>query len=470
MKKPLLFLYVVLFFVFFIRGFLFLDPDFGWHIRNGELMLTQGLIRTDPYSYTMPQFSVVSHEWLTDVVWFVLYSKFGLWAITFVWAFLPLMFLFLLTKGFKKKNLLITVLAAGVIFPFYGNRPQVLGWIFFALVLQNNLNRILPIIFLLWANLHGSFAAGLALLGIVLIARFFTRKLTKYDLLISGLCVLATLINPFGLDTWREIWSSVMDQQLRWRIGEWGPAIFSFQPLFLFFVVFVVIFVLRYRKKFTLESLAVFGFFLVQAIGSLRHIPLFVAASMPILLQGFSFLEKEISHPEGKKRLKNALHWLFIFITVLTVGFSVFVLQETISEDYYPSQAIAYIREHRVQKNIFSHYNWGGYLIWKLPEKKVFIDGRMPSWREGEVPSAMDEYLAIINGEHHFKTAFAKYEVDTVLWPKSAANTTFSSWVNSLSQTFFDFTSVPYNFLIDLERNKWKKIYEDDTAVIYTSP
>src|SRR5437870_1663221 len=63
----LLFVVLISFSYFWLRGTLFLDPDFGWHVRMGNLILASGIPATDPFSYTMSSYPFGDHEWLTNI-------------------------------------------------------------------------------------------------------------------------------------------------------------------------------------------------------------------------------------------------------------------------------------------------------------------------------------------------------------------------------------------------------------------
>ena len=83
MKIPIakiIILLVSLFFLLIIGYFTtlnWLDPDFGWHLKTGELILERGVPKIDWYSFTMPDFLWIDHEWLTDVFIFKINSLFG---------------------------------------------------------------------------------------------------------------------------------------------------------------------------------------------------------------------------------------------------------------------------------------------------------------------------------------------------------------------------------------------------------
>jgi hypothetical protein len=139
---------------------------------------------------------------------------------------------------------------------------------------------------------------------------------------------------------------------------------------------------------------------------------------------------------------------------------------------FYPAKAVVYLRENLPQGNIFSDYGWGGFLIWQLPQKKVFVDGRMPSWRFNppnlfESPSAYDEYLKIVNWEIPYQDAFKKYDIDTVLFP-----TKESSLTNLLEEKLRNLETKlgkdkkDYNFIEEIKKDGWLEVYRDRTAVI----
>src|SRR5258708_1095243 len=73
-------LFIFLFAFFVLHAMVTQDPDFGWHIQFGRLITTTGTIPlTDQYSYTMPSYHFVDHEWGMDVLLAFFYDRFGRW-------------------------------------------------------------------------------------------------------------------------------------------------------------------------------------------------------------------------------------------------------------------------------------------------------------------------------------------------------------------------------------------------------
>src|SRR3989344_3864269 len=59
--------YMLALILFWTRAIVFLDPDFGWRLKSGELILKTGIQYKDPFSYTMPSFPYVDHAWLQSL-------------------------------------------------------------------------------------------------------------------------------------------------------------------------------------------------------------------------------------------------------------------------------------------------------------------------------------------------------------------------------------------------------------------
>jgi hypothetical protein len=89
----------------------------------------------------------------------------------------------------------------------------------------------------------------------------------------------------------------------------------------------------------------------------------------------------------------------------------------------YPSIAVSYLQVHGCAGgNIFNDYNYGGYLIWKLPSQPVYIDGRMPSWRSSNGQKYLSNYFNILNHPETYHYAFQRYNIRCSLLEKMPEN------------------------------------------------
>jgi len=83
------------------------------------------------------------------------------------------------------------------------------------------------------------------------------------------------------------------------------------------------------------------------------------------------------------------------------------------SEVQLPCRAIEKMKDKT--GNVFNTYEWGGFLIWQLPNTKVFADGRMPAWQDeqGRYPYAV--FLNIIQAQPGWDEELKKYGTDYLL-------------------------------------------------------
>ena len=160
------------------------DGDTGWHIRNGELILsTHTITRVDPFSSTMQGKTWYAWEWLYDAVIARLHGWYGLNGVVFGSAFViavtfSLMFILAHARGGSLVGtVLLSLLAITASSIHFLARPHILSWLltlFWFHLLDSSESTPsggtkllwLPPIMLLWVNVHGGFVVGFVLLGI----------------------------------------------------------------------------------------------------------------------------------------------------------------------------------------------------------------------------------------------------------------------------------------------------------------
>lgn len=458
--------------LFSLKGYLTLDPDFGWHLKMGQLITSSGIPATDPFSYTMAHFPFVDHEWLTNIFINFTYNHIGQVVLAIVFGIIATLslFLFLPKSTNPKFKYFLLILATATVLPFGGIRPQVITWFFLALLIrfQNKYRFLLPLFFLIWANLHGGFTIGLAVLTVILITKSIRlKKIDLTDLAILITSGLATLVNPYGLKLWGEIISTQTDPNLRWRIAEWTPSLFAFNFPFIFLACLSGTLVFKYRKKYLWEELVIYLAFLIEAILSVRNVPLFTIIALPLTFNAFSHLSQKIGKVQkGSQRLQKSLNYALVVAVLILVSQIFFDFRSALNQNnFYPARAVSYLKNNLPSGNIFSDYNWGGYLIWQLPEKKTFIDGRMPSWRYTDCPpnescNAMQDYLDITRGKKDYLPFFDKYQIKTVLASTPQEPGPFDKIAKLFQKTSsFDLTS-------QLVKDGWHEVYRDNVSDI----
>lgn len=495
----------ILFFLFVFKANWEVDPDFGWRLRSGWLYLSQGIPKNDPFSYTMPSFPWVDHAYLISTLFglgYLIFGKLGLSLFVSIEALLALFVSVNLSKRLISKktifgdnsllkkinpNYISLILGTQIVFLPFGIRAQITSWLMLSLFLliyfsdafYRKWKMLIPFFFFVWTNLHGSYLLGLMLYLLMIVVRSIElRKYLWNDYIILLLSVILVNVNPYGISLWREVWSSVSDNSLRFRISEWQPAIFSFSLTFYFFMVLSIGMVIKNYKKFKTEALVIYIFLLSQSLLSRRHIPLWILIAIPMTSIGIWYFYNEIkASKESVKRFNASYKFIFALTTCLAFGQffldvrSSSAVQETA---FYPVDAVNFLKTNPNEGNIFSSYGWGGYLIWKYPEKKVFSDGRMPSWKfnapNDEENSAFDTQYEIQLGKKDYKEIFAKYEIDTVLWTPDQ-KLDFMEYLRLKGKTFVNTLGIKqdedYNFTQSLLNDGWKIRYKDSISVIY---
>jgi len=507
-KNKLLLLFLVMYFAFvtfFLKGFYSIDPDFGWRYRVGELIYKSGIPKNDPFSYTMPSFPFVDHSWLFSLLVFITYSVFKNGFLSIFLAFLTFSSLYISLLRLDREDfehsdmdssyerwLYPTSLAVlSYLLLFFSVRAQIVSWFIFAvlnlaLFRKDNYSRyrfFLPIIFFIWANFHGGYSIGLLVLFYFIFFRLIiSRKGSWKDILIASLCLLATLITPYNIAGWREVASSVFDSRLRWSIAEWLPSFTYFDISMVFYVAISTGMVFLKGRYLPKIQRILFWILFVFGVSSRRNMPYFMIYSLPLTVLSIQHLFNEIKAEKlAKDRFKlmfNIVRIFSVFLLILQMyrvfgGGIIWFNNENRRSGFYPEKAVKYLKTTATSGEIFSDYGWGGFLIWKYPEKKVFIDGRMPSWKfvppkgSNETASAYDDYLKIRSGEIDFNSISDKYEIKYVLWPREIYSL-YNAIKNFVKdKLFFGDEENEFSFTKYLIENGWKLVYEDETAVVY---
>jgi hypothetical protein len=472
-----------------------LDPDFGWHLKVGEMLNSRGIPKSDPFSYTMPSFPWVDHGRLSDAAIAGLYPVIGMEGLATIAVVIVIAALLI---AVPKRNWATAVvpflLGAGTLITRFGVRPQVEDWLFAAVALRltwdDNLwarwKWAIPGLFLVWANFHGGFLVGLGIIFFRIAGEMWEKKqVNPREAAIWLFSAGATLVNPYGAGLWGEIWLTVSDMNLRTAIVEWQPFYTKVELGMWLLTALLFAFLKVVPQTMKKWQILLVLTMLLGAMSSLRNSPFYVLTAIPataaLIGKAYEMVKPKAEMRDRAKKFYAVV--LAIAITIFAVRVTTTVWK-TFSDGgdglVYPDKAVAYLKAHPIKGRLFSEYAYGGYLIWMLPEEKVFIDGRMPSWRwrapAGESNWAFKDYEKVAGGED-FSEIFKKYGVGTVLWPVGTINGAGIEELTNISKTWWG------KWLVDGEALKkmktfpqrlteagWQKEYEDNTAAIYVSP
>jgi len=178
------------------RGFV-VDPDLWWHVKVGQdLLATHHFPTTDPYSFTAAGQPWIAYEWLGDLLIggvAKIGGLLGLDALLFVLASLVMLALYAyatLTSENSKAGFVVSGLLCSLAFASFNLRPQMLGYLFLVLLLialerfrrgKETALWFVPLLFLLWVNVHGSFIIGLGALVVHLLSGLTSFQVGSFE-------------------------------------------------------------------------------------------------------------------------------------------------------------------------------------------------------------------------------------------------------------------------------------------------
>lgn len=475
------------------NSFSYLDPDFGWHLKVGEaISVNKTVPRDNIYNYSFTG-QWVDHEWLSNLIIYKFYNNVGYPSVNLLFAFLviiPLIIMNIAVHRFATEKISDFWLAAWQVFgvlaarPHFGVRVQEVAFFSLSILIfiielsrrQSDYYLFLSVPLLyFWSCLHASFLIGLLTLFLwalfcsvmvfpsALNNRFLLKRRAKVAWMVALFSLVITALTPYGLKLFQflvgygnRLYMSV--------IGEWTSPISRWpdykQLVFLALVVLIIItgLILKKRKRIDIWPLILMCPFLALAIASRRHFPLFFVASFyPIAM--FSFYVKERKNKISSRAILWTLRLSFLsYLILLTICYS--ATSNRVKDPFsffsldYPYLAVKYLHSHPEylsSGNFFNDYSWGGYLIWALPEKKLFIDGRLPqvSYVGGTFLGA---YLRLLNDEARVEENFNQYGIGFVMLPSNdrPRSASFSSLRAHLASN-----------------QHWLTVYSDPVATVY---
>jgi Flp pilus assembly pilin Flp len=475
------------------------DCDTGWHIRTGEWIIAHGWVpSSDVFSFTKPGAPWFAWEWLSDVLLAKLNAFGGLMAVVLFGALLlaiTFTALFMLVR--RKSNpivaLAVTMIAAAASSIHWLARPH-LFTLLFVVVFYAALEQVregrtrvlgvpilaaLPVISILWTNLHAGFFVGALMilaygggevLRLVFCCKAEDRRpvwLQARRYFLSGFaCLAASLVNPYTYHLHVHMAKYLNDPYNSAHILEFFSPSFHhptaiFLEAMLVMAVAAVIWNLR-QGRFT-EALLV----TVWAHGALlaaRNIPIFAIIAAPpaaaAIQQGllrlpelnvsgwlraavrkFNRVAEETADTDAIPRL----HLVSILAVLLLVALVYAphppkAFRCEFDPTYYPARALATLRSDPAAR-VFTHDEWGDYLIYSLyPAHKVFVDGRSDFYGD----DFENKYIDVLNVKVGWEKTLDGFGVDTILMPPSA----------------------PLSGALK-ESSHWRVVYDDGIALVF---
>ena len=429
-------------FTFFFCGQSIADPDIWWHLRDAQILVQQHhWVRVDQFSYTVAGTPWVNSEWLSELLFYGLWKLHGVTSLFFGYVVIvELLMIGILVLAYRasdsiKASAVATGWAVVLAVVNFGPRTILLGWacllalMFVLWKLMKDGDAPLwtvPLIFLLWVNLHGSWLIGLIVFGIVVgsgfvsgtwgkvVAEKWTPATRRRLLITSGAIVPMLFVNPYG---YKEVFYP-FDLAFRQKLNvahvvEWASVNFHEPRGKIVFALLLALLLLALagRRQWKLAEVGMAGFGLYMSLTYVRF--LFPAAILiaPILARQMDFM------PPYKREVDRSwLNALFSAALLAAIAWrwpSAKIINDDLAKKM-PIGGVQYLQTHMGSgERVFNHYVYGGWMIWSQPPIPTFVDSRTDIF---EYKGVLADYLDAI-GLKNSLAIVDRYHANYIFFP-----------------------------------------------------
>jgi hypothetical protein len=427
------------------------DPGTGWHLATGRLMLDTGAIpRQDVFSFTAEGRPWINYYWLFEwtSAWLVDVGGLPLYAVccALVYALVPMLLYGRMLRGGANPlaALAVTPLAYVVLLSHAIARPHVVTYVFVILLL-NVLDDVrekrrptwalwwVPALTALWCNMHGGFAAGIAIVGVLAAAagvrwvlvreRDDFRQAGVFGALAAAMAA-ATLLNPYGIalpiDVFHHLGLESTSYFVEFRSPDFaagGASVAAFELLAL-----LLLFVLALGpRRFAWAEIALLVVVLHWALVAQRNKHLFVLVAAPLLARALTPIVEAWAprlaarwRQIGESQATLRSPWLYVpAVAALAIALALqgrTSFPATLDGLRLSRGAIAHI-EADVESfaRPFNTDSLGGPLIHRFwPRVRVFVDDRTFVYGEAFV---LDDYFTVQYGRPGWQAVLDRWQI-----------------------------------------------------------
>jgi len=385
------------------------DPDIWWHLRTGQWIIEHGRLPwTDPFSSYGAGKVWIAYSWLFEILVYAIYSRFGLLGLVLfnvIFSLVIAVALYLLVRRAGLPflaEIAITAVALFCLKPLLNPRPWLFSILFFIVELHILLSArslrkhlsffFLPLLFVVWANVHVQFIYGLAALAIFAAEPLFQKKLIhapavsdpgwpslRLRLVILLLSFIATLATPYHVHLYQPIFEYALQTRAFQNIEEFHPMFFrSLRDWLVLALTLGAAFSLGWHRERRLFSYLLFAMGVFLAFRARRDVWVLVIVSLTTIVQGRTALGVSafpIHFTLGKLIAISAA----LILSLFAFGYSRKITERGLERhvaNYFPANAVAFIKNNFSPQPLYNELDWGGYLIWTLPNWPVSMDGR----------------------------------------------------------------------------------------------
>ena len=482
------------------------DDDFFWHLATGRYIITHGVVPDkDIFGFATQGVEWIPFEWGWDVITHGLNSVGGYNLILVLRSVIFVLIFYLFFRLLRKYNVnsivifivLFTLLVA--IMDRLSPRPHILTYLFFITLItiltsikyserEKYFKRLyyLPLIFLIWGNIHmGVLAGGLFLFIFTvteIIIFYYPKRFSSVEIkpfskiqiqrlfIVSVICALVLFINPHGLHTYIYAFEHTKMKMLE-TVNEWRSPFDTFfatgfvttlYKIMLFSGLLILIY--SYSKRDLLFAMVYIGFaiYSVRAIRLTVDYEIIITFFLAVALNYFVY--KMSSSGTIGKPIRFILYNNYVkVILIIPLLFIIYNIPSEeiyhilryyrpfgygIDKDFIPVQLFDFMKENNISGRPFNQFGTGGYLVWNFPDQKNFIDSRNLN------DDIFNEYNSIMNKAPGFERKLDNYGIDYIIY----LDPDLIRRAQELKGTVVSYFSV---------NPSWKLVFWDDKSLLF---
>ena len=446
------------------------EPDLWWQLATGDWILANKSIPTsDVFSFTYFGTKWINIKWGFEVLISLCTKAFGFEFIYVIQALVTVALLYFILKlvNFKNKPFLDKTWANSLIllcsFVFLAassnriiGRPEMFSHLFTIIFIylltrfqnQNKLIYLLPILQLIWTNMHEAFGTGIVIIGIFVFAawvNYFINKKKKKPLNLSlafMLSIVVISINPYGLEMLTrplEIFSQLSTNKYTTELSNYTTheywQISTYFTLGFLVITFIGMLTIAFEKskenklknlvnQFEIANILLIIAFTILASSAYRNLIFLNIVLLPFVVNSlFKFIVFIGTKTKFKTQnlsisLLTAMVGIVFYISIVTNQYykinkvsHTYGLQFSAMQN--PAGAAQFLKANNLDSNIiFTDYLASSYLLYQLsPNFKTFVDLRdldvFPDtfFQKNAEAYANFESYKILDEKYNFKAA-----------------------------------------------------------------
>jgi len=449
------------------------DSDLWCHFKTGEYILKNFTVpRADIFSYTLGNRAWIDHEWLSQVIFYFIFDRFGwaginiLKALVISLCFLILLF-FIISRHRKIIYAVFFILLSTLAFGYRSfARPEIFSYLLLCLFFYTLENEkrlyVLPLFQILWVNMHGYFILGPIFIFLYCMGELVSGNIIKAKKLgmLLGLTCLTCFVNPYfykgafypigilaGIFSGQRVYMQNVRELMM-------PISISFAR-YIFFWIFAILasvtFLINLKKGKVQHILIFLGSFIASYV-AIRNAPIFIFTAMPLAVLNLNQANLTKNIPEKKYYAVSILAILAAAYIFISNQYYIFTKQSEfrrteskMAELLVPSKACDFLENNNIKGRIFNSIDFGHYIAYRFyPEKRIFIDARTELYDY----VFFEAYQSAQNYPEEWKALQEKYNFDI-----------------ALLRHLFSGTERVLRYLYN--NKDWALVYYDDNSAVF---